>query len=217
MVDGKRVVLVTHLSPLIRWVTDELQNTKLYATVAMEFKTTLIPPGRYAFSVERWCFNAIRSKELLAYGIINLDTKEVITGEKAEQVYNEMLADARTWSPGDLNLSHNLGDLIDLVEEKLSDELDEELGNFSAENQNLANIQIKRAEAHYKWKKNQDDKRLETSMARHNSKAIAFAQSLARKTNEKYERILHELNLKTGKNSIDTTSSEIAKGVFLVN
>lgn len=217
MVDGKRVVLVTHLSPLIRWITDELQSAKLYATAAMEFKTTLIPPGRYAFSVERWCFNAIRSKELLTYGIINLDTKEVITGEKAEQVYNEMLMNARTWSPGDINLNYNLGDLIHTIDAKLSDELDKELGNFSAENQNLANIQIKRAEAHYKWKKNQDDKRLETSMARRNSKAIAFAQSLARKTNEKYERILQELNLKTGKNSIDITSSEIAKGVFFVN
>jgi len=216
-VDGRRIVLVTHLSPVIRWITHELQNTKLFATVAMEFETSLIPQGRYAFAVERWCFNAIRSKELLAYGIINLDTKEIISGERAEQVYVEMLANARTWSPGEINHTYDLTNLIYRIEEKLSTEHEQELINFTAENQNLANIQIKRAEANYSWKKNQDDKRLETSIERRNSKAIAFAQVLARKTNEKYDRIISDLNKKTGKGSVDTTSSEIAKGVFLVS
>jgi hypothetical protein len=214
-VDGQRVPLVTHLSPLIRWITDELQSVKLYSAVAMEFKSDSTPPGSYAFAVERWYFKGIRTREILAYGVTNLDTGEVFTGDRAEALYLEMLNVGSTWDSPPLAV-FDLQSAMHRLDVRISHDHESAESLFIAENQNLATIQLKQVEAHYRHRLRQDEARLQTSIERGSPQAISFAQKLIDKTNDRYGHRIELIKSKLGEYAVDGTVSDIAKGIFRI-
>lgn len=214
-VEGQRVPLVTHLSPLIRWITDELQSVKLYSAVAMEFKSESNPPGSYAFAVERWYFKGIRTREILAYGVTNLDTGEVFTGDRAEALYLEMLNLGSTWDSPPL-AAFDLQSAMHRLDIRISHDHESAESLFIAENQNLATIQLKQVEAHYRHRLRQDEARLQTSVERGSPQAISFAQKLIDKTKERYGHRIDLIKSKLGESAVDGTVSDIAKGIFRI-
>lgn len=214
-VDGHRVPLVTHLSPLIRWITNELQSVKLYSAVAMEFKSESASPGNYAFAVERWYLKGIRTREMLAYGVTNLETGEVFTGDRAEALYLDMLNVGTTWASPDLQ-KFDLRDALQRLDQQMSCDHEAAEALFIAENQNLATIQLKQVEAHFRHRLRQDEARLQTSIDRGSPQAISFARKLIEKTNERYGHRIGLIKAKLGDHAVEGAVSDIAKGVFRV-
>jgi hypothetical protein len=181
----------------------------------MEFKSESNPPGSYAFAVERWYFKGIRTREILAYGVTNLDTGEVFTGDRAEALYLEMLNLGSTWDSPPL-AAFDLQSAMHRLDVRISHDHESAESLFIAENQNLATIQLKQVEAHYLHRLRQDEARLQTSVERGSPQAISFAQKLIDKTKDRYGHRIDLIKSKLGDYAVDGTVSDIAKGIFRI-
>ena len=68
---GQSLVLVTHQSPLVKWITHENLRAEgtFFGLSALRCRTSDWPSGIYVYRVERWKFTGLRDREYLAYGV----------------------------------------------------------------------------------------------------------------------------------------------------
>ena len=212
--DGRRVVLVNHLSPLIRWITWENQNNAnaFFDTAALKLRDPTLPPGVYVFRIERWSFKGLRKRELLSYAVAHLEGGPPAPAETAEKVVQKLLKSGDDWIHRDID-HQRVRARLDAIRDSLSDRHHETYETFSAENQNLQLIQLQQVKAHFELRAKQDEQRLATVLQnRRSDKIIKLARARLQSTKEKLLDKMADLKRKA---EIEQQLEEISAGVFL--
>jgi hypothetical protein len=214
-IDRRKVPLITHLSPLVRWITSELSQDNLYSACALTFRTDKLPPGLYGYSLERWNFKGTRISEVLSYGIVDLDSRRLILGEEAEAIFLELVRDGDSWVNPDLDVSA-IDSAFDALVEGIQDEFGRFESRFEAENQNATMMQEAQVRSHFDRKIASDKGRLQTAEASGNQNSIRFAKALLAKTERLYGLKLNKINASQNSGLVESDISEITRGVFKV-
>lgn len=213
-IDGQRLVFINHLSPLVRWITEENRITEgvFSDTVALRFREPSMPSGIYVFRVERWLFKGLRKRESLAYAVAHLDGGPVAPPEDAERIVKMLLEKADDWLDRGCDM-HQVLERLSFVRDSLSDRMEEAYDTFRAENQTLDLIQQEQVKAHFQLRERQDEQRLQTVIDnRRSERVIKLAKARLEKTRERYRDKMAELSHKA---QIDHQLEEIVAGVFI--
>src|SRR5690606_20414557 len=98
-IEGKRVVLVNHLSPLVRWITECNRNEAgvFFDTAALRLREPELPEGVYVYRIERWLFRGLRKRESLNYALMHLQSEEPAPADDAERVVKKLLDGGEDW------------------------------------------------------------------------------------------------------------------------
>jgi SNF2 family DNA or RNA helicase len=86
--------LLTHMHPIIRWITSELRTSPavLYEVSKFQYAGNSIPKGHYFYLVQRLTLAGLYRREHLLYALLSLSGKDIIDGETSELVMNEALS-----------------------------------------------------------------------------------------------------------------------------
>ena len=215
MVNQRRLVLINHLSPLVRWITHENQQREgaFYDVSALQLQHESLPPGIYAYRVERWRFTGLRTREVLSYAVAPLGS-EPLAPNDAEQAMHQVLNGAETWRHPEFPREAVLQ-----THEKLRDSLQDRFeamhSDFAMRNDTLDSIQRAQTENHFKRRRELDERRLATLRARGRSERviklvtdhIAHDEELAAKRQRELKR----------KSTINFNFREVAAGIFRVD
>lgn len=212
--EGRRVVLINHLSPLIRWITRENQNDAkaFFDTAALRIRQPDMPPGPYVFRIERWSFKGLRKRELLTYAVAHLCGGPPAPPEQAEQIVQKLLQSGDDW------LHRNIDPILararlEAIRDSLADRHNAAYETFAAENQNLQLIQKQQVMAHFDRRMRQDEQRLATLIQNNRSEKIQkLAKARLESTRQRRDQKLNELERKA---EIDQQLEEISAGVFI--
>lgn len=213
-IDGRRVVLVNHLSPLVRWITAENRNDDgvFFDTAALRLRDPQMPAGVYVFRIERWLFKGLRKREVLNYAVAHVEVGDPAPAEDAERIVLQLLKDGEDWLHRSFDFEQVSARLVE-TRDDLADRLEVAYQTFAAENQNLALIQRQQVHAHFERKERQDRQRLESVIANGRSeRVLKLAKARLAGTQERHRDRQAELE----KNAeIEQQLEEIAAGVFL--
>jgi superfamily II DNA or RNA helicase len=212
--EGRRIVLINHLSPLIRWITWENQNDAkaFFDTAALRIREPVMPSGAYVFRIERWSFKGLRKRELLSYAVALLDGGPPAPPDQAEKVLQTLLQSGDDWLNRDIDPAKARGRL-DAIRDDLADRHNAAYETFAAENQNLQLIQRQQVTAHFDRRTRQDEQRLATLIQNNRSERIQkLARARLESTRQRRDEKLRELERKA---EIDQQLEEISAGIFI--
>jgi superfamily II DNA or RNA helicase len=165
-VNQRRLVLINHLSPLIRWITGQNQQREgaFYNVSALRVCLNSLPAGVYAYRIERWRLKGLRVREVLSYacapvGGCAMEPKE------AEHTLHQVLKQAETWRhpepPG-----ADTHACLEMLRDSLQDRFEALHDEFSIRNSTLASVQRARIENHFNRRREIDERRIATMIER---------------------------------------------------
>jgi superfamily II DNA or RNA helicase len=211
----KSVHFMNHLSPLIRWITmiNRERVHSFYNVSALQLTYPELPQGDYCYRVERWKFNGLSTREILAYGIISLKDKIPFPPGQSESVIQHILRKGKDWSYVDCDfqvlLTAHQGLEIDL-EKRFSGLLED----FQAENETVYQIKVQRVRNIFDRRIAQDEQRIRTLIeAGRSERVIHMAEGRKKNALENKEQRLKALK---AKREYDFEISQVAAGVFHV-
>jgi SNF2 family DNA or RNA helicase len=214
MVNQRRLILINHMSPLIRWITHQNQQREgaFYDVSALQVSSDSLPPGIYAYRIERWGLKGLRSREILSYACSPLNGP-VMEPKDAEQTMHQVLKRGETWRhpshPKDATM-----DLLETLSLSLRSRFDAMHDEFSVRNAALASIQRAQIENHFKRRRELDERRIATATARGRaeSRINMFRTNLVKDTELSAKRI-RDLERNS---TVKFNFKEVAAGIFLV-
>lgn len=213
-VNQRRLILVSHLSPLVRWITHENQQREgaFYDVSALCFEHKTLPAGIYVYRVERWRFTGLRTREVLSYAVATVGC-EPLAPNDAEQTMHEVLASGETWRHPDYPRESVL-QTHEKLRESLQDRFEAMHGDFAMRNQTLDSIQRAQTENHFKRRRELDERRLATLRSRGRSeRAIKLVESHLLHDEELAAKRQREL---ARKSTINFNFQEVAAGIFRI-
>ena len=206
---------LNHLSPLVRWVTDVNQEREhsFYSVSALSIEGCGIAVGNYCYRVERWKLAGLSDKEMLAYGIRNLDSGETITGDQAESIFQTLLRNGKDWDYVDCDL-----DILASAHSELENELFKVFNSvfqeFEAENTTNHQIKTQRVKTIFDRRIFHDNQRLKTLReAGRDPRLINATKARIQKAMENKERRIRELDERA---DVEMENAAVAAGVFRV-
>ena len=211
----RSVSFINHLSPLIRWITNErMENGEEFVpAAAMKLATIGFQPGIWVFRIERWRFKGLRRSEVLAFGACSIDGSAALSRDDAERLVGLALRDGESW-PYPNYPAEDAVACCEALEQFLATERSAMFDAFAAENSTTTEIRKQRIEAQKNRELASIQQALNTQQERGRSEAVIelTRQKLAR-TCERFDGKLREL--------CDTSASnqgyvEVAIGVCLV-
>jgi len=144
------LLLVTHQSPLVKWITEENLRTEgaFYELAALRCECTDYPEGLFFYQVERWKFTGLREREYLAYGISQFGTEEVFDAGAAEAFFQSILPKAESWHEPSVSVEAVLKNRR-LVQQALESRFTQLNDEFLAENKDSLNIHLTQVQNHF--------------------------------------------------------------------
>lgn len=213
-VSQRPLVLINHLSPLIRWITYQNQQREgaFYEVSALRLSSTSLQPGIYGYRIERWRLKGLRGREVLSYACSPLGG-QIMQSNVAEQTMHHVLKQAETWRypeyPRDVALA-----TLKALGDSLQDRFNAMHEEFRIRNATLASIQRAQIENHFRRRRELDERRIATARARGRaeSKIRMFTTNIER-DQELAAKRLRDLENKA---TISFTCQEVAAGIFEV-
>lgn len=208
-------LFVTHLSPLIRWITEENLNTEgaFYSLSALRLKSTHFPPGLFGYRVERWKLAGLREREVMAYAVAGVARETIMEPEQAEEFVLELLQNAEDLDSSGTQ-SETVLALLNRLDGDLRDRFVRALRQFEADNSNLLNVHEAQVRNHFQRRISADERAIATMEAR-GRKATQIA---ARRTAiANYEMKMGEkLRGLQAKSRVQDEITEVAAGIVRV-
>jgi len=214
-IEKRKIHFVNHLSPLIRWITqiNKDKQHNFYNVSAVLINYPDIPLGDYCYRIERWSFNGLSNREILAYGIKGLSSNSLFLMDKAETIVQTLLRQGRDWDYADCD-KEQLITSHQMLEKQLQTQFQKTLQDFEAENQTAYQIKVQRVNGFFDRRIEQDVQRLHTLRARDQFQgAIRMVEGRLNKAKENKKNRLQEL---ANKAKLDMGQSEVAAGIFHV-
>ncbi len=211
----RSVHFVNHLSPLIRWITrrNRDEDHSFYNVSAITLEDAELPPGEYAYQIQRWTFRGLMPKDLMAFAVTPLSGGEPLDADRSELVTQRLLREGKDWDYADCDR-----DMLSRAYESLGEALLErfraELEAFEAENGTAVQIRVRRAKNHWDRLIQQSEKALETmKMAGRKESQIRGRETRLKNERENRAQKIHELE----RGAVpDPESGPVAAGVFRV-
>jgi superfamily II DNA or RNA helicase len=213
-VNQRRLILVNHLSPLVRWITFENQQREgaFYNVSALRVNLDSLPAGLYAYRIERWRLKGLRNHEVLSYACAPSDGPAMAPRD-AEQTMHQVLRLAETWrhpeQPGE-----DIHTCIEMLRDSLQDRFEEMHGEFTVRNSTLASVQRARIENQLKRQREINEQRISTMRERGRSEnMIKMVMGNIERDAELAAKLLRDLERKS---EINFSFEEVAAGIFHV-
>ncbi len=161
----RSLVLVTHLHPFFRWITNENEqvNNHWHNVSAIRVTCKDIPPARYFYLIYRMTLEGITKRDAFHYGMKNLATGELVLGTQAESLINTMLDDGESLYP--LQVPDYTG-VLQEVREALGQELSMNQRIFRQDQERNLEIRRQQINAHFERRIGDQLRRIETAKAR---------------------------------------------------
>jgi hypothetical protein len=189
-----REELITQFHPLVRYISADLRarNEAYHQLVAIRVALAnlerAIPPGIYAFAVQRWSFTGLREEEVLRARAINLETNEVMGADDAFDLLNAARVAGNDWPAAKNRLeSAPMDELIDRCSDELASDFKSATHDRKLDNEDRVNFQIKAARRHRDRQVAIQQRLLEAYRERGRTKLIPAIEGKIRKLNERFE------------------------------
>ncbi len=209
------LILVTHQSPLVKWITDENlggDNT-LYGLSALRCHTGEWLPGVYAYRVERWKFSGLRNREYLSYGVASLTDGSRLDPDAAERFFQTVLQQGETWHEPQIGPDGVLAAGQNLQADLLA-RFEQFQRQFVAENADTLAIQLAQVNNHFQRKLVSNQQRIQTLRSRGRSGSmVALVEANIAKDQARLEEKIRSLNAKA---KYGADFSEVASGIVEV-
>jgi SNF2 family DNA or RNA helicase len=206
------LLLVTHQSPLIKWITHENlrgENT-LYGLSALKCCTDEWPSGVYAYRVERWKFTGLQNREYLFYGAASLTNGSHLDADNAERFFQTVLNRGETWHEPQIRPDDVLA-ACQRIQNDLLARFEILHRQFEAENADTLTIHLAQVNNHFQRRLISNQQRIQTLQARGRSGGmVALVEANIAKDRERFDEKVRSLNAKA-KHSSDF--SEVASGI----
>jgi SNF2 family DNA or RNA helicase len=212
---GQSLLLITHQSPLVKWITHENLGADgaFYPLAALRCRSDVVPPGTYVYRVERWKFAGLRGREYLAHGVSLLGSDEVFAAEKSEQFFQSILGNSESWHEppvsGEVVLATYQSVHSDLLER--FDQLHDE---FVAENADTLAIHLAQVKNHFQRRLAANQQRKLTLQSRGRRESmIALVEANIAKDQARLEEKVRDLKEQA---KPESDFSEVASGIVEV-
>ena len=211
----RTVQFVNHLSPFIRWITQHYRDSmqSFYNVSALTLKDPTLPPGQYAYRIQRWKFRGLMSRDAMAIAMMPIHGSTVLDAAESEKVMQRLLRHGTDWDYVECDLESLLRSHQSLGV-ALDKRFDAAVETFEAENATTVQIRVQRAENHWDRLILQSQKAIET-MKRSGRKESMIRGRETRLNNERENRAQKVHDLEKG-SDIDFESEPVAAGVFKV-
>jgi hypothetical protein len=211
----RRVLLINHLTPLVKWITHEFEvHDKFHRIAAVRLSESDFPSGIYGFRVERWKFTGLRDVNQIAYSAGQLNDAEALDSERAEILLNQIAKRGKSWINPTIP-SDEFTALIQRLGQDLQHRFDNVYENFRARNQNLLSIQRAQIENHFRRRRALDEKRIETLRLRNRS--VTLIKAVEGKIAKDDQRRAGRLAILETKANPNFSPFEVAIGAVLID
>ncbi|MCC5840386.1 MAG: DEAD/DEAH box helicase family protein [Opitutales bacterium] len=213
---ARKVHFVNHLSPLVKWMTkvNQASAQSFYNTSALIVSTNNLPPGVYAYKVERWKMAGLGNRENMAYAVMGLADGEPVAPDVAEQTVQTLLRDGRDWDYPEFDPERVL-ETLEAMEEQLLARFGKAFSDFEDENEAALNMRVQRTESHFNRRIDQDRRQLQTLRERERSeRVIQMTENRLQRNLRLKEEKLRKLRQR---GETDLSQQTVGAGVFLVS
>jgi len=208
--------------PIIRFISADLRERgeQFFPVVAVSLKASeKTPVGRYAFHARSWSFNGVRDEEYLSALLVNLDTREVIDGEQADDFLQAMRSQGRDWLEAKNVLDiERVESALDLAEEVLEEKFKDSVIEKRIENEDRASFQIQSIQSYL----DRMVSKFEEVREKHEKAALKDPRrkSLAAATQGKIDKLQERMNVRIEKikqkKEVTPDTRDIVTGVVQV-
>jgi superfamily II DNA or RNA helicase len=208
-------LFVTHLSPLVRWITEENLHKEggFYNLSALQLKSSHYPTSLFAYRIERWKMKGLREREVLAYAVTAVDSEQVMESEKAEGFVLEVLQQADDLDSSSAETRAVLA-ALNRLDADLRNRFVQALVQFEADNSNVLNVHEAQVRNHFQRRISADERAIATMEARgRRAVQIAGRRTAIANYENKLRDKLQELQ---SKSKVNDEITEVAAGIVKV-
>lgn len=161
---GRPIVLLTGTSPIIRWITANLNVVRLHPTFKVRVSAPSSLRGFYYCLAEKWNFRGRRNREVMRYFLLEAaNPSNLLSGDAAEQAFLEISKHGENLSDVELPAGQPMFMSRLIAEAASGFSAEERL--FVSEDQTFCQIQLKKLEEHLDQKLAGSNRRLEEQLA----------------------------------------------------
>lgn len=211
----RSVSFVNHLSPLIRWITQRNRDGvhAFYNVSALSIMAAQIPPGGYAYRIQRWTLRGMLPRDTMHFGVVCLGSGECLDSGAGERVLQQLLREGKDWDYPECD-NDQLREAYDALGSEMDRRFDTALREFEAENQTTVQIRVQRAANHWDRLIDQSERAIQTMVqAGRAASLIRARETRLRNEREHKSARIHELEKSA---QIDFDVEEVAAGIFRV-
>jgi len=212
---------INQFHPLIRFISEEIgEETSILSVICMKIPFTSItreaaPPGKYAFAVQRWTFDGLRTEEAIRARVVSLDTSEYLSPEASMDVVNAARLSGRDWPGASGELDSVLAaDALTEMEFGLIEDFDAERERKEAENTDRIQFQLQAIKTYRDRKVTTERQRISNlgSEPRNRGLVIAAERTINR-LEERFE--LQRAKLEQA-SSVSSRREPVGRGIILI-
>jgi hypothetical protein len=213
---------LSQFHPLIRFISEKVSQEadSVMNLLCIEVDSDVRPgiqmkPGTYAFAVQRWIFDGLRTEEAVRARVMVLDSSEILTAEELIDIVNAARMFGRDWpgATGDLD-ERSAAKALEDIEFHLIDDFNEEQERKESENTDRIQFQLHAIRTYMARKKGTEEQRIANlgTEPRNRGLVVAAERTIARLT--------ERFNIQIAK--FDQTSSArskrepVGKGMILI-
>jgi hypothetical protein len=172
-------------------------------------------PGKYAFAVQRWTFDGLRTEEAIRARVVSLDTSEYLSPEASMDVVNAARLSGRDWPGASGELDSVLAaDALTEMEFGLIEDFDAERESKEAENTDRIQFQLQAIKTYRDRKVSTERQRISNlgSEPRNRGLVIAAERTINR-LEERFE--LQRAKLEQA-SSVSSRREPVGRGIILI-
>jgi superfamily II DNA or RNA helicase len=161
----KGVVLVTHLHPFFRWITDAnaKTNNNWHKVSAIRLSSDAFPRGRYFYLVYRLTMTGITRRDEFHYALMSMENGTILQGSDAEFIFTLALDQGTSAFPEAVG-DHSA--VLSELRNALSGELANSQASFRQDQEQKFTLRQQQLLAHFDRRIEAQERRIRTSRAR---------------------------------------------------
>jgi superfamily II DNA or RNA helicase len=206
------LVLVTHLHPFFRWITDanSKKSNAWHKVSAVRIRTDSFAPDQFFYLIYRITLTGITRRDAFHYAVKSLASGNILLGSEAELLVNQALESGSSLFP---DAVPDYSETLREVRAALSQELSRAQSSFKKDQDQKFEIRKQQLLAHFDRKIESQERAIKTARARgiDPRKTLGFEKILE---NLKAKREEHLAKLQERVKASNESIAEIACGII---
>lgn len=209
------LLLITHGSPLVRWITDENRQAKgvFHPLSAFRLRSATWPTGVYVYRVERWKFTGLQMREYLAYGVARFPEGPLLEPDDAERFFQAMTREGESWYEPNIE-SERVLTALEQVAQDLGRRFEQQYRQYMAENADTLAIYTEQVTRHFQRRLEANRQRIETMRQR--GRALHMIELMESNSQKDRQRLNEKLASLKQRATPASNFSSVAAGIVEV-
>jgi superfamily II DNA or RNA helicase len=213
-VNGRKVALINHLSPLLRWMTSEARSKeKCQAALCRVSLPSEFPKGRLVFAVQKWTFSGLKGREALRYALVHVESAKVLGEEQSEEGFGRALSAATSVAPRPADDQEM--DCVDMAFDALQERFEAAHNLFVAENQSTALMQRRQIQEHFSRRISDAGQRLNTAQVGGKTRVVPMFKAILDKLERQRDFRLGQIEESGEKAKGGGSQVDVAIGILI--